>query len=307
MLALKSHVMKPILKITTTALAILLTGSQCICQGGVVKRAYEEDEKYSVLDGAYLPENNARKYIEYPHLREADVMYKKRVWQVIDLNQKFNQPFYYPQDRIKNRMNLIRLIVDEGLRSEESDVIAYRPGANQDDEFTDPILSVAELDEILKVEKTKKIYDENDEYIGDETTLVDIDYELITRYMIKEEWIWDKQRSERYVRILGIAPMILDIKDGKERGFKPLFWLYYPHCRKLFSGDKAEVYNIFNDAQRRTFWDLFEKRYFSSYIVKEDNAFDRPIANYATGLSALAESERIQQELFNLEHDLWHY
>ena len=28
----------------------------------------------------------------------------------------------------------------------------------------------------------------------------------ITRYRIKEDWIWDRQRSERYVRIIGIAP-----------------------------------------------------------------------------------------------------
>ena len=109
------------------------------------------------------------------------------------------------------------------------------------------------------------------------------------------------------VRIIGIAPMILDIKDGVERGYKPLFWLYYPYCRGLFSSDYAEVYNIFNDAQRRTYWDLFEKRYFSSYIVKEGNARDMPIGKFYTGLNALAESERIQQELFNLEHDLWHY
>ena len=53
--------------------------------------------------------------------------------------------------------------------------------------------------------------------------------------------------------------------------------------------------------------DLFEKRYFTSYIIKEDNAFDRPIASYARGMDALAESERIKELLFNMEHDMWHY
>jgi hypothetical protein len=52
---------------------------------------------------------------------------------------------------------------------------------------------------------------------------------------------------------------------------------------------------------------LFEKRYFTSYIIKEDNAFDRPIASYARGMDALAESERINELLFNMEHDMWHY
>ena len=93
--------------------------------------------------------------------------------------------------------------------------------------------------------------------------------------------------------------------DGNSVGFRPLFWLYYPECRYVFAN--SEVYNMFNDAQRRTFEDLFQKRYFSSYIVKEDNAFNRQIVSYARGLDALAESERIQQELFNIEHDIWNY
>ena len=70
-----------------------------------------------MLSGAYVPpdaaydnDNFTKRVIPYPHLREADVMYKKRVWQVIDLEQKFNQPFYYPQQPIKNRKNLIDLI-----------------------------------------------------------------------------------------------------------------------------------------------------------------------------------------------------
>ena len=197
-------------------------------------------------------------------------------------------------------IDLIRM----GLQEER--IIAYRPGANQDDEFLEPILTQAGLDSILKKTKEIATYPGGSREAVMVEKVVDLDWELVTRYKIKEEWIWDKQRSERYVRILGIAPMIKETKDDVDY-YTELFWLYYPHCREWFASDEAEVYNIFNDAQRRTYEDLFQKRYFSSYIVKEDNAFDRYIANYATGLTALAESERIQQELFNLEHDLWHY
>ena len=68
----------------------------------------------------------------------------------------------------------------------------------------------------------------------------------------------------------------------------------------------ADVFNLFNDAQRRTYEDLFQKRY-SSYIIKESNVYDRSIVEYARNMDALAESERIKEELFLLEHDLWHY
>ena len=124
---------------------------------------------------------------------------------------------------------------------------------------------------------------------------------------MKEHWVFDKQRSERYVRIIGICPRVevYDQTTGDFRGFKPLFWLYYPECRYVFQN--AEAFNLFNDAQRRTYEDLFQKRYFSSYIVKESNVYDRTVVGYARGMDALAESERIKEELFLLEHDLWHY
>ena len=123
---------------------------------------------------------------------------------------------------------------------------------------------------------------------------------------MKEDWIWDRQRSERYIRIIGIAPMIEDYdRDGDSMGYATLFWLYYPECRYVFAN--ADVFNLFNDAQRRTYEDLFQKRYFSSYIVKHSNVYDRSVGEFARGMDALAESERIKEELFNLEHDLWHY
>ena len=266
----------------------------------------------TVLDGAYVPETNlTKRVIPYPYIREADVMYKRRIWQEIDLRQKFNHPFYFPLDPIRDRQNLFDVIRD-GLLPEQAErpnlvnLTAYSPGPLGDnDEFSLP-LSRDSIRKILNPTTIVPDYDEDGEVIGSIQRTRPLSSEDITRYRIKEDWIWDRQRSERYVRIIGIAPMIEAFDDdGNSIGFKPLFWLYYPQCRYVFAN--SEVYNMFNDAQRRTYEDLFQKRYFSSYIVKEDNAFNRSIVSYARGLDALAESERIQRELFNLEHDIWHY
>ena len=259
----------------------------------------------NVLDGAYVKETNlTKRVIPYPHLREADVMYKRRIWQEIDLRQKFNHPFYFPLDPIQDRQNLFD-VIREALLVEGS-LVAYSAGPlGTDDEFTFP-LSADSIRKILNPVTLVKQYDDFGEVIGTVQQSNELSSDKITRYRIKEDWIWDRQRSERYVRILGIAPMMEDFDiDGNSVGFRPLFWLYYPECRYVFAN--SEVYNMFNDAQRRTYEDLFQKRYFSSYIVKEDNSFNRTIVSYARGLDALAESERIQQELFNLEHDIWHY
>ena len=162
------------------------------------------------------------------------------------------------------------------------------------DSILNPVIYIPEID----LEKGEKI--------GDKPKQVAIESESIKQYLIKEDWIWDRQRSERYVRIIGIAPLMEQIDDeGQSKGFSTLFWLYYPECRYVFAN--SEVYNMFNDAQRRTYEDVFQKRYFSSYVVKESNVYDRSIQSYARGLDALGESRRIKEELFMLEHDLWHY
>ena len=111
------------------------------------------------------------------------------------------------------------------------------------------------------------------------------------------------------VRIIGIAPMAYakneagEIREGNIR--VPLFWIYYPEARKLLAN--AECFNRTNDAERRSFDDIFQKRLFSSFIYKESNVYDRRIEDYKTGLNALLESEKIKDEITNLEHDMWEY
>ena len=128
----------------------------------------------------------------------------------------------------------------------------------------------------------------------------------IKRYWIKEDWIFDKQRSTMDIRIIGIAPCKESKgEDGESRGYAPLFWLYYPECRYVFAN--WEAFNRENDAERRSFEDLFWKRQFSSYITKWSNVYDRTINVYVTGLDALLEGEEIKQQLFEFEHDLWNF
>jgi hypothetical protein len=48
-------------------------------------------------------------------------------------------------------------------------------------------------------------------------------------------------------------------------------------------------------------------RRFSAHVIKEENVYDREIQQYAQGLDALLESERVKKEIFEYEHDLWNY
>jgi len=260
----------------------------------------------TVLDGAYVKETNlTKRVIPYPHLREADVMYVRRIWQDIDLRQKINQMFYFPVDPIEDRKNLFDVI--RYALEVEGSLTAYGTGpAGKDDEFRFP-LSPSQVDSMLNPTVIIPQFDPvTGEVIGSMEAKTSINSQDIVRYRVKEDWVWDRQRSTRHIRIIGLAPIIEKKDDeGNSQGLAPLFWLYYPECRYVFAN--AECYNYENDAQRRTFEEIFQKRYFSSYIIKETNVFDRSITDYAQGLDALLESERIKDELFTIEHDLWHY
>ena len=265
-----------------------------------------EAQTQTVLDGAYVKETNlTKRVIPYPSLREADVMYVRRIWQDIDLRQKINQMFYFPVDPIEDRKNLFDVI--RYALEVEGSLTAYGTGpAGDDDEFRYPY-SGAQVDSVLNPVVIIPQFDPvTGEVIGSMEAETTLNSQDIVRYRVKEDWVWDRQRSQRQVRIIGIAPIIEKKDDeGNSQGLAPLFWLYYPECRYVFAN--AECYNYENDAQRRTFEEIFQKRFFSSYIVKETNVFDRSIADYAQGLDALLESERIKDELFTIEHDLWHY
>jgi len=259
----------------------------------------------TVLDGAYVREHNpTRKVIAYPYLREADVMWSKRVWEIIDVKQKVNQTLYFPLDELDNRKSLFD-VIRYGLLDQGS-ITAYGLGPTQeDDEFRYP-MSQELLDSTLQPVVIRYQEDLN---TGEKIPIENVEpikTEDVVRYKLKEDWIFDKQRSERYVRIIGIAP-IVNKKDenGNLKGTKELFWLYYPECRYIFNN--FDVFNAHNGAQRMTFDQLFQMRMFQGLIIKEDNVFNRTIDQAWKGVDALMENERIKNELFTLEHDLWHY
>ena len=250
------------------------------------------------------PDDGPRQVVPLTNIREADAMWARRVWREIDLREKVNHPLYFPLQPLEDRQCLFD-VIRNALLSEGS-ITAYDPGPLlQDDSFTDP-LTLTELETLFHRRDT--VYTEDLE-TGELVPVVqDIDVEAasITRYLLKEDWVFDKQRSVMDIRIIGLAPMheVLG-DDGELRGHAPLFWLYFPELRFLLAQHKA--FNRHNDAARPTFDEVFTKRLFSSTIVKVSNVQDRWISDHLTGTDALLEAERMKQDLFEFEHDLWHY
>ena len=242
-----------------------------------------------------------KKPIPYSPLRQADVIYSKRVWQVIDFREKINQPFYYPiKDHLRWK-SFVKVIL-EAVRGGE--LTAYDP---IDDEFTSP-MTVTSVETLLRgTEQSTPEYDVDGNYIGEKTTYKGaFEKSEVKKLRLKEVWYFDKQRSQMQVRILGLCPVWEYVDVDTQMPIRtPLFWIYFPEARSVLA--RAEVFNRKNGAERRTYDDIFWKRMFSSYVIKEENVYDRKINEYATGMDALLESERIKGELFEIEGNMWEY
>jgi gliding motility associated protien GldN len=259
----------------------------------------------TVLDGAFIKEHTkTQRVVPYPYIREADVMWERRVWRQIDLTEKINLPLYYPIQPINDRKSLFDVIKD-GILVDGS-ITAYNPGpVGQDDEFKVPY-TPAEVKGLLSkidtLQRPNLITEEMETVIDTQ----EVTSENIKRYLLKEDWIFDRQRSVMDIRIIGICPMEQVIgDDGAVRGYHPLFWLYFPELRYVLVN--WDVFNRENDAERRSFDHLFWTREFNSTITKVSNVNDRNISENKTGMDALLQSEEIKADLFNFEHDLWNF
>lgn len=264
-----------------------------------VKKSLRNDNAY---DKSAI---NARTPLPYEHLRLDDALFAEKVWRDLDLREKLNQSFRYEAESDNGSQMFINML----LRAVNSgEVTAFR-----DDRFTTPMalpeiqqLTVGSADTVAQVDPT-----DPNKVVRYVVTRASFDPNSVVKLRIKEEWVFDREASRYFCRILGIAPLkTAYFPNGQERpGSIQMFWVYYPDLRPLLA--KYEVYNPKNMGNSRMTWEeLFESRMFSSYIVKSslDNPADRAIRVYIKDpILALLEGENIKEKLFNYEQDLWSY
>ena len=261
-----------------------------------------------VLDGMFIKETApTRRVVPYTHIREADVMYYKRIWRVIDLNEKINHPLYYPIQPIKEigyeRISLFELL----KRSVEEGTITAYEEEGDGGQFKTP-LTKSEAINKLSEEKTEVAFDPATGLEVETSYNEPINASEVSAYWLKEDWVFDRERSVMEARIIGIMPIITKLNTQTDQyDTKGLFWIYFREARYVFANQ--EVYNPSNDGSRLTFEDLFRKRIFSSYIYRETNVYDnRMLDTYRkNGIDRLLEARKVEQEIINFEHDQWQF
>lgn len=271
-------------------------GAACLLAGLAFGQVPQSDTPTETADPPVLDDFTTRQVVAerpvlpYQPVREADILFEKRIWRVIDVREKMNLTFTSPQSP------LFSVLADA---AKSGQLQAYA-----DDRFAEPMTladvqgQLAEVDTIMRYNLDTEM---------DEITVVtnDIDPNSVRRFRMKEAWFFDTNTGQLRVRILGIAPMVEVVdQNGDFKYEKPLFWIHYPTARQFLARQK--VYAPGGNLSATMTWeDIFEMRLFASMVYKESNPYDRRIQDYLQGEDIVYESAKISDELFNREHDLW--
>ncbi len=257
----------------------------------------------------YKETTEADTVVPYAKVSREDVVYTKRVWREIDLRDHGNEILASP------KVNLIGIIYD-AVNNGELDLYP----SNIEDWSVDPLSSKkagasSSVDTaFLGVNpSTNEVNRANNEFFVASFTTI----------RIKEDWILDIKRGIFEPRIIGIAPVRIDVKTAVDNNGNPVVdpttnqvradtvkmvagWINFEDLREILV--KHKVSNNQNDNSGINFDDVFVRRLFFSNITKVSNALDNRFEDILFNpKDRLLESERYKKAMADFEQGLWEY
>ena len=260
--------------------------------------------------------------LSYGYVNDEDIMKSVMVWEIIDLNDKLNQPYYYDNPASltsASAKSLYSVLLNAAYTGKITEVY--------DDENFEMRLSAEQIQERLK---DVRVSDEAINILNEGRALTDAErkaytdiYETTTDKVrlikVMGMWFIDKRDGMMKYRPLGIAAVGPDPKmigrtgpNGEllsdQDALIDLFWIYYPNAREVLAN--SMVYNRMNAASNMSFDDFLNARRFSSVIYKSSNGIgDGKISDYIprNADEQLEESERIKAQILAMENEMWNY
>jgi len=254
-------------------------------------------------------EANDETPLAYGYIDDRDILWSKTIWEIVDLDERINFPFYYPTDTLNlgpDRRSLFH-VLKKNLRNGNIKEV-------YDDDYFQSKLTYQEiLDKLVAIDTLEAGIEQlnageelDPQYINRRT----ITAAEIRQYRVKGTWYVNKRLGELKYRLLGIAPVAPDVYTldlpEDEQDLVELFWVWFPDARKSLNASK--VFNNRNSSQPITFDNMLNSRRFNSLIYKEENVYeDRKIEEYIfeDALKQLLESERVKSVIRDFEQDLW--
>lgn len=258
------------------------------------------------------------KPLPYGYVHDRDILMGKRIWEIIDLDERVNFPLYFPVEgdvmSSPDRRPLYNVLVKgikDGTITEVYDSSYFTSKKSLKDieaslfkiDTTD--VGREQMNEDIEDYRkgTKKI---SEEYIRK----TEIEAYNVDAYKVVGYWYFDKRQGELKYRLLGICPVVPDVyeMDNPNPEMVELFWVYFPSTRDILH--EATAFNNRNSAMPFSFDHILNARRFSGVIYLEENVYgDRKIADYMkeNAQMQLLESDRVKEKIRDFEQDMWNY
>lgn len=258
--------------------------------------------------------------VKYGYVEDKDIVRSMVVWEIIDLNEKINRPFYYNSDGlVASTKSLYQLLLDGvndgSIKEVYKDEMFKDRMTKQEIENATKYVTIDDA-YVERVNAGEKISEEEKKQYID---VYETKSENVKMLKIKGMWYIDRRDAQLKYRLLGIAAMGKDPASYALRGpngeplgnadeLIDLFWVFYPSAREVLAN--AIVFNNKNLSSDLTFDDLLNARRFSSIIYRSENGYGTGnikdyIPNDAN--AQLEESERIKNQILEMENDMWNY
>lgn len=250
--------------------------------------------------------------LPYGYIDDRDVLWARTVWEIIDLDERVNFPLYYPIDTNNigvERRSLYDVLV-KAIKEEKIEHVYA------DSYFTEK-RTLKDIEASLVYTDTTDLGIEqlNAEGIVDPQYIrrFSLDAGDVEEWRVRGYWYLDKRQGDMRYRILGICPVANEARskafpDDNIDAKVELFWIWFPSARAVLH--EAKAFNRKNTSQPISFDHLLNSRRFHAVIYKEDNIQgDRGVADYISdnALMQLLESDRILEQIRNIEIDMWNY
>lgn len=263
--------------------------------------------------------NGVNKY-STKNIHESDIMYQKYVWRAIDLRERQNEPIF------SKGKEITRAIVDavkEGLIQPWRNDSLEESKAITKEEFLTAI-EIPSTEAEVTEEDLAFMENEVDDWGGFGDTesndtpaapLNKVEYFFakdLYQMQIKENLVFDKQRSVMYHDIIAITMLVPADHPDNIKGIEiPIASFSYKELKeKVFTDNPNAIwYNPSNDAEHKSLADAFELRLFSSYIIKISNPNDDYLVDIYGGNPkvGIMASQWKEFELLEFEHNLWEF
>jgi gliding motility associated protien GldN len=260
------------------------------------------------------------KPLDYGYIDEKDVLRSMVVWEIIDLNDKINQPFYHNSDGvISQNKSLYQLLIDNilsgGIKEVYDDELFMTKLSPE--QIKQRLSFTKESDFLIDIRNSGKTPTQDEIKAGTDT--FETKTEDVKLLKVKGMWYIDRRDGQMKYRLLGIAAMGPDptmmaekTADGVSLGNKneliDLFWVFYPDAREVLAN--SVVFNSKNLSSDISYDDVLNARRFSSIIYKSDNGLGTGVIKDYIPNDAeeqLEESDRIKNQILEMENDMWNY